>query len=75
MSVGVGDEGGFAQVKSNEEPFELIVEAISPRFRAGKDVGIACDPRRASSSRTAVIIYVAKNATWNRNRWWSITKN
>ena len=49
LSVGVGDEGGFApQVKSNEEPFELIVEAISRAgFKPGKDVGIACD--RASS--------------------------
>ncbi|HFD88137.1 MAG TPA: phosphopyruvate hydratase [Gammaproteobacteria bacterium] len=46
LSVGVGDEGGFApQVKSNEEPFELIVEAIKQAgLRPGVDVGIACDP-------------------------------
>lgn len=46
LSVGVGDEGGFApQVTSNEEPFELIVEAIhSAGLRPGQDVGIACDP-------------------------------
>jgi len=46
LSVGVGDEGGFApQVRSNEEPFELIVEAISQSgLRPGQDVGIACDP-------------------------------
>ncbi len=46
LSVGVGDEGGFApQVSSNEEPFELIVEAIhSAGLRPGQDVGIACDP-------------------------------
>ena len=46
LSVGVGDEGGFApQVASNEEPFELIVEAIhSAGLRPGADVGIACDP-------------------------------
>ncbi len=46
LSVGVGDEGGFApRMKSNEEPFELIVEAISNAgLRAGHDVGIACDP-------------------------------
>ncbi len=45
LSVGVGDEGGFApQVASNEEPFELIVEAIhSAGLRPGLDVGIACD--------------------------------
>ncbi|HHH39394.1 MAG TPA: phosphopyruvate hydratase [Sedimenticola sp.] len=46
LSVGVGDEGGFApHVSSNEEPFELIVEAIR---KAGLEpwgqVGIACDP-------------------------------
>ena len=46
LSVGVGDEGGFApHVKSNEEPFQLIVEAIERAgLRPGQDVGIACDP-------------------------------
>jgi len=46
LSVGVGDEGGFApHVSSNEEPFELIVEAIAQvGLHPGKDVGIACDP-------------------------------
>ncbi len=46
LSVGVGDEGGFApQVCSNEEPFDLIVRAIERAgLRPGTDVGIACDP-------------------------------
>ncbi|AOV16811.1 phosphopyruvate hydratase [Acidihalobacter aeolianus] len=46
LSVGVGDEGGFApHVRSNEEPLELIVEAIGAAgLRAGPDVGIAIDP-------------------------------
>jgi len=46
LSVGVGDEGGFApHVSSNEEPFELIVQAIhTAGLRPGQDVGIACDP-------------------------------
>jgi len=46
LSVGVGDEGGFApHVRSNEEPFELIVEAITQvGLDPGQDVGIACDP-------------------------------
>ncbi|HFD79042.1 MAG TPA: phosphopyruvate hydratase [Gammaproteobacteria bacterium] len=46
LSVGVGDEGGFApHVRSNEEPFELIVQAIEKAgLRPGSDVGIACDP-------------------------------
>ena len=46
LSVGVGDEGGFApRVESNEEPFELIVAAIEGvGLVPGRDVGIACDP-------------------------------
>ena len=46
LSVGVGDEGGFApRVSSNEEPFELIIQAIhSAGLKPGQDVGIACDP-------------------------------
>lgn len=46
LSVGVGDEGGFApQMSSNEEPFELIMQAIQfAGLRPGQDVGIACDP-------------------------------
>ncbi|MCF6291604.1 MAG: phosphopyruvate hydratase [Desulfobacterales bacterium] len=46
LSVGVGDEGGFApHVRSNEEPFELITTAITAAgLKPGRDVGIACDP-------------------------------
>lgn len=46
LSVGVGDEGGFApHVPSNEEPFKLITAAISAAgLEPGRDVGIACDP-------------------------------
>jgi len=46
LSVGVGDEGGFApRVRSNREPFDLIVEAIDDAgVTPGTDVGIACDP-------------------------------
>ncbi|HHN73405.1 MAG TPA: phosphopyruvate hydratase, partial [Thermopetrobacter sp.] len=46
LSVGVGDEGGFApRVASNEEPFELITRAIERAGRKpGIEVGIACDP-------------------------------
>ncbi len=46
LSVGVGDEGGFApHVTSNKAPIELILEAISTAgLRPGVDVGIAIDP-------------------------------
>ncbi len=45
-STGVGDEGGFApQLKSNEEPVELILEAIQRAgYKPGKDIVIMLDP-------------------------------
>lgn len=45
-STAVGDEGGFApQLKSNEEPVELILEAIQKAgYKPGKDVVIMLDP-------------------------------
>ena len=44
-STGVGDEGGFApDLQSNEEGFELIVEAIKKAgYEPGKDVCLAID--------------------------------
>ena len=46
LSTSVGDEGGFApQLKSNEEPIELILEAIQKAgYAAGKDLVIMIDP-------------------------------
>jgi enolase len=45
-STGVGDEGGFApELKSNEEPIELILEAIQKAgYKPGKDIVIMLDP-------------------------------
>ncbi len=45
-NTGVGDEGGFApQLKSNEEPIELILEAIHKAgYKSGKDLVIVLDP-------------------------------
>jgi enolase len=45
-STNVGDEGGFApNLKSNEEPIEVILEAIAKAgYRPGIDVSIALDP-------------------------------
>ncbi len=45
-STAVGDEGGFApNLKSNEEPLEMIMKAIEKAgFRPGKDIMIAMDP-------------------------------
>ena len=45
-STNVGDEGGFApSLKNNEEPIEVILEAIAKAgYRPGADVSIALDP-------------------------------
>ncbi len=53
MSVGVGDEGGFAPVvSSNREPLDLIVAAIEKvGLRPGSDVGIAMDPASSEFHR------------------------
>ncbi len=46
LSVGVGDEGGFApMVSSNYESYDLLLEAIRKSgFEPGRDCGIAIDP-------------------------------
>ncbi len=45
-NTAVGDEGGFApSCKSNEEPLELIIEAIkNAGYKPGDDIMIAMDP-------------------------------
>jgi enolase len=45
-STAVGDEGGFApQLKSNEEPIELILEAVQKAgYKPGEDIVIMLDP-------------------------------
>jgi len=45
-NTAVGDEGGFApNCKSNEEPLELIMEAIGKAgFKGGEEIMIAMDP-------------------------------
>ncbi|WP_429970665.1 phosphopyruvate hydratase [Fructilactobacillus sp. Tb1] len=44
-STAVGDEGGFApDLKNNEEPFEILIEAIKRAgYKPGKDIAIAFD--------------------------------
>ena len=45
-STSLGDEGGFApNLTSNEEPIELIMEAIEKAgYKAGEEIAIAMDP-------------------------------
>jgi enolase len=49
-STAVGDEGGFApRLRSNEEPMELILEAIQRAgYKAGEDIAINLDPAASS---------------------------
>ncbi|MDA8161528.1 MAG: phosphopyruvate hydratase [Desulfobacteraceae bacterium] len=49
-ATSVGDEGGFApNLKSNEEPCELIVAAMERAgYRPGEDMAIALDPAASS---------------------------
>jgi enolase len=49
-ATGVGDEGGFApNLKNNEEPFQLIVQAIEKAgYKPGEDIGIAIDAAASS---------------------------
>ena len=44
-STAVGDEGGFApNLKSNEEPLEVIIQAIEAAgYKAGEEIGLALD--------------------------------
>lgn len=46
FSTAVGDEGGFApDLKSNEQPLELILESIAlAGFKPGEDISICLDP-------------------------------
>jgi enolase len=45
-NTAVGDEGGFApELKSNEEPLELILEAIHKAgYKPGEDIALMIDP-------------------------------
>ncbi len=45
-NTAVGDEGGFApELKSNEEPIELILEAIlKAGYKPGEDIALMLDP-------------------------------
>ncbi|MGH7914390.1 MAG: phosphopyruvate hydratase, partial [Candidatus Binataceae bacterium] len=46
QSINVGDEGGFApNLRNNEEPIEVILEAIAKAgYRPGADAALALDP-------------------------------
>ncbi|MFP4466074.1 MAG: phosphopyruvate hydratase [Candidatus Goldiibacteriota bacterium] len=64
-NTAVGDEGGFApSCKSNEEPFELLVEAMKKAgFEPGKDMMIAIDAASSEFYDKAKKKYVFSKST------------
>ena len=63
-NTNVGDEGGYAPAcKSNEEPLELIVDAIKAAgFVPGKDVCIALDPAASEFYNVDTKMYELKKS-------------
>lgn len=64
-NTAVGDEGGFApNCKSNEEPLQLLVEAIEKAgYRPGIDIAIAMDPAASEFYDEEKKKYVFKKST------------
>ncbi len=64
-NTAVGDEGGFApNCKSNEEPLQLLVEAIEKAgYKPGSDIMIALDPAASEFYDEAKKKYVFKKST------------
>jgi enolase len=62
LSTAVGDEGGFApDLKSNEEPLELLLEAIGRAGRKpGEEVSIALDPAASEFFRDGAYVLSAE---------------
>jgi enolase len=61
----VGDEGGFAPngLKSNEEPLELLVQAIKDAgYVPGKDICLAMDPASSEFYDEEKHVYVLKRS-------------
>ena len=61
-NTSVGDEGGFApNLKSNEEAFMVIVEAIEKAgYKPGKDICIAIDPAASAFFKNGKYVMAAE---------------
>jgi enolase len=64
-NTAVGDEGGFApNAKSNEEPLQLLVEAIEKAgYKPGEQIAIAMDPAASEFYDEAKKRYIFKKST------------
>src|SRR3990170_242696 len=62
LNTGVGDEGGFApNLNSNEEGFQVIMEAISrAEYRAGEDIYLGIDPAASAFYNPDEKLYIFK---------------
>jgi enolase len=62
LNTAVGDEGGFApNLKSNEEPLSVIMEAIQKaKYKPGKDIFIAIDSAASSFYKKGKYILAAE---------------
>ena len=65
QATSVGDEGGFApNLGNNEEPLEVIVEAIKVAgYEPGKDIALAMDPAASEFYDTEKKVYFWKKST------------
>lgn len=65
LATSVGDEGGFApNLKSNEEAFKVIVEAIKTAgYKPGKDIFIAIDSAASSFAEGKAYNFEGKKTT------------
>ena len=73
QSTNVGDEGGFApNLRNNEEPIELILEAIAKAgYRPGADVALALDPASSEFYEDGKYVFARsdKKARAAPDRW------
>ena len=69
LSTGVGDEGGFApNLESNQEGFELIIEAINKAgYIPGKDVFLGIDVAASEFYRNGKYELVGENKSLTRD--------
>lgn len=78
-TTAVGDEGGFApNLKNNEEPFEILVEAIQRAgYKPGQDIAISCDCAASEfyNKDTHKYVTVADGREYTAEEWTSLIED
>jgi len=77
LATAVGDEGGFApDLRSNEEPLEIIVEAIQKAgYKPGKDIFICLDPASSEFYKDGKYQLTAENKSLSSEEMVEYYKN